>query len=333
MAIQDTDYFLVENLAGESKKIQASKLRNNLYGNYADYKMLVNKPDWSSHKFNCVDMVSKLPPVGDAPYYLLVNRVIDGVWTPYKVDSHQAVSYFGSAFNGVWSSYFGENLDAYPGSYQGSGVPKDGPGGFNGNLTDTSTINSCRAYGDEGIGAGWQPTATIPCTTATIHAYNDFETLREGIFKCNDQYFTWSPTALRGNIKIFNVNVAADGGLKWIRWTNSRSNGSVGEFKEGNGMVGVQVDGTTLIDNVFLTGEVAVEYDRRVNAKINAINQARAAGFNVFSSLRLGQIAHDRIVNDWCLAENHIDEAEYTRRTNELNILQASTTPTTTSQD
>ena len=91
-------------------------------------------------------------------------------------------------------------------------------------------------------------------------------------------------------------------------------------------MVGVQVDGTTLVDSVLLTGEAAVEYNNRLNAKISAIRQARTEGYTLPIALQLGEIAHDRVVNQWCLAGNYIDEAEYTRRTNELNILQTSAT-------
>ena len=90
MAIQDTDYFLVEDTLGGSHKVKASKLRANLYCNYAQYKMLVNTDQFVSYSVRCVDVLDKLSSIGGLTYFFLVNRSD----VSYRVDSTQFSDYF-----------------------------------------------------------------------------------------------------------------------------------------------------------------------------------------------------------------------------------------------
>ena len=60
MAIQDSDLFLIDD-AGVSKKIRADKLKGGLDSTYANMKLLVNKPDYSSRFIYCKDLQSNLP--------------------------------------------------------------------------------------------------------------------------------------------------------------------------------------------------------------------------------------------------------------------------------
>ena len=217
----------------------------------------------------------------------------------------------------TWSNFFGTQLQSWSGSTQGSGEATQGAAGFNGDLTTVYETNSCRAFAQSGYGSGWIPEATIPCTTATVHIFTDYKTNRQGFWKINDVEKTVQATQ-ENQIDIFNVNVASDGGLKNLYWTNSTSSGAPGDPREGTGMVGVQVDGNTLIDDVPLPPTLRTEYYRRVNIKNLAIRQALRAGYIKDRALELGWIAHDKAVDDWCLSEGHIDADEHNSRRTKL---------------
>ena len=213
----------------------------------------------------------------------------------------------------TWSDFFGTQLQSWSGSTQGSGEATQGAAGFNGDLTTVYETNSCRAFGQSGYGSGWIPEATIPCTTATVHIFTDYKTNRQGFWKINDVEKTVQATQ-ENQIDIFNIPVASDGGLKNLYWTNSTSSGAPGDSREGTGMVGVQVDGITLIDNVPLPPTLRTEYYRRLTVKNLAIRQALHAGYIEDRAVELGWIAHDKAVDDWCFSEGHIDADEFNRR-------------------
>jgi hypothetical protein len=89
MPIQDTDLLLIEDTSGASKKIEASKLKANLAANtYNNYKLLVNKPDYSSGFVYAQNMQASVAPTD----YMLVERA--GV--SYKVNGQQIIDYFPS---------------------------------------------------------------------------------------------------------------------------------------------------------------------------------------------------------------------------------------------
>lgn len=89
MPITDSDLFLIEDTSGVSKKIAASKLKTNLAsGTYDNYKLLVNKPDYSSRYVNAQNMQHSVAPTD----YMMVERA--GV--SYKVTGQQVIDYFPS---------------------------------------------------------------------------------------------------------------------------------------------------------------------------------------------------------------------------------------------
>ena len=59
MAIQDTDYFLIDD-DGVTKKVTALNLKNNMLGDYSSKKLLVNLSDYSSRFIYAGDMRNKL---------------------------------------------------------------------------------------------------------------------------------------------------------------------------------------------------------------------------------------------------------------------------------
>ena len=87
MAIQDSDLFLIDD-AGVSKKIRADKLKGGLDSTYANMKLLVNKPDYSSRFVYCSDLQSNLPD----DHWLMVERSS----VSYKVSGTDVHSYFPS---------------------------------------------------------------------------------------------------------------------------------------------------------------------------------------------------------------------------------------------
>ena len=87
MAIQDSDLFLIDD-AGVSKKIRADKLKGGLDSTYANMKLLVNKPDYSSRFIYCKDLQSNLPD----DHWLMVERSD----VSYKVNGTDVHSYFPS---------------------------------------------------------------------------------------------------------------------------------------------------------------------------------------------------------------------------------------------
>ncbi len=87
MPIQDSDLLLIEDTSGVSKKITASKLKENLAADtYLNYKLLVNKPDYSSRFVYAQNMQQSVAPTD----YMLVER--SGV--SYKVNGQQIIDYF-----------------------------------------------------------------------------------------------------------------------------------------------------------------------------------------------------------------------------------------------
>ena len=88
MAIQDTDLFLIDD-AGVSKKIRADKLKGGLDSTYANMKLLVNKPDYSSRFIYCKDLQSNLPD----DHWLMVERSD----VSYKVNGTDVHDYFPSS--------------------------------------------------------------------------------------------------------------------------------------------------------------------------------------------------------------------------------------------
>jgi uncharacterized protein YneR len=95
MPIQDNDLFLIESggsgpvMNGVSFKITAQKLKENLAPNtYYNYKLLVNKPDYSSRYVLTQNMQQSVAPTD----YMMVER--SGV--SYKVTGQQIIDYFPS---------------------------------------------------------------------------------------------------------------------------------------------------------------------------------------------------------------------------------------------
>ena len=87
MPIQDSDLFLIDD-AGVSKKIRADKLKGGLNDTYANMKLLVNKPDYSSRYVRCRDLQSNLPD----DHWLMVERSS----VSYKVNGADVHDYFPS---------------------------------------------------------------------------------------------------------------------------------------------------------------------------------------------------------------------------------------------
>lgn len=99
MPIQDNDLFLIESggggavMNGVSFKITASKLKSNLAANtYNNYKLLVNKPDYTSRFVYAQNMQHSVAPTD----YMMVERA--GV--SYKVTGEQIIDYFPSVPGG-----------------------------------------------------------------------------------------------------------------------------------------------------------------------------------------------------------------------------------------
>ena len=90
MPIQDTDLFLINtNSNAQSFKITALKLKESLAPNlYNNYKLLVNKPDYSSRFVYTQNLQQSVAPTD----YMLVERA--GV--SYKVTGQQIIDYFPS---------------------------------------------------------------------------------------------------------------------------------------------------------------------------------------------------------------------------------------------
>mgnify|MGYP003677579488 CR=1 FL=1 len=88
MPIQDSDLFLINtNSNSQSFKITASKLKESLAPNlYNNYKLLVNKPDYSSRFVYAQNMQGSVAPTD----YMLIER--SGV--SYKVTGQQIIDYF-----------------------------------------------------------------------------------------------------------------------------------------------------------------------------------------------------------------------------------------------
>ena len=85
MPINDTDLFLIETPAGDSKKIRASKLRDNI-SSYDNHKLLVNLADYSSRFVLAQNMLDRVQD----NHWMLVER--GGV--SYKVSGAQVQEYF-----------------------------------------------------------------------------------------------------------------------------------------------------------------------------------------------------------------------------------------------
>ena len=90
MPIQDSDLFLINTGADDqSFKITASKLKAGLAPNtYNNYKLLVNKPDYTSRFVYAQNMQASVAPTD----YMMVERA--GV--SYKVNGQQIIDYFPS---------------------------------------------------------------------------------------------------------------------------------------------------------------------------------------------------------------------------------------------
>ena len=71
MPIQDSDLLLIEDTSGVSKKIAASKLKENLAVNtYNNYKLLDNKPAYSSRLVYAQKLQASVAPTA----YMLDER-------------------------------------------------------------------------------------------------------------------------------------------------------------------------------------------------------------------------------------------------------------------
>ena len=89
MPIQDSDLLLIEDTRGDSFKITASKFKSNLAANaFNNYKLLVNKPDYSSRFVYAQNMQQSVAPTD----YMMGERA--GV--SYKVNGQQIIDYFPS---------------------------------------------------------------------------------------------------------------------------------------------------------------------------------------------------------------------------------------------
>ena len=101
--INDTDLFLIEDTTGASKKIAASKLRDNLSaGTYNNFKLLVNTSSYESRWVHTQDLQTNLPD----DHWMMVER--GGV--SYKVSGTDVHNYFPSGIVGAT----GPILNAHP---------------------------------------------------------------------------------------------------------------------------------------------------------------------------------------------------------------------------
>ena len=85
MSITDNDLFLIETPGGDSRKIRASKLRDNL-ASYNNHKLLVNLADYSSRYVLAQNMQERLQD----SHWMMVER--GGV--SYKVSGSEVLDYF-----------------------------------------------------------------------------------------------------------------------------------------------------------------------------------------------------------------------------------------------
>ena len=88
MAIQDTDYFLIDD-DGVTKKVTALNLKNNMLGDYSSKKLLVNLSDYSSRFIYAGDMRNKLL---DSHW-----MVIESSGQSYKASGTKVLDYLGPA--------------------------------------------------------------------------------------------------------------------------------------------------------------------------------------------------------------------------------------------
>ena len=89
MPIQDSDRFLIEDTTGVSKKITASKLKQNLSANtYNNHKLLVNTPTYESRFVYAQNLQSSVSPTD----FMMVERND----VTYKVTGQQVIDYFPS---------------------------------------------------------------------------------------------------------------------------------------------------------------------------------------------------------------------------------------------
>lgn len=257
MAIENTDYFLIEGNDGP-KKIQASVLKDGLTTTYADYYMLANDENWSSCKFKCSQMLDKLPdPANDTTlYYLLLNRVDDeGNWIPYKVNSNIVRGYFQTAFAEIWSDYFYTPSYNWTQPTQSTGVLDQATGGFDG-LLEPNPERVARALNCEGTGWRWAPPGGIACNELVIYAYSDNDNSNITVcYQVNEGTGSTNYTYVHPNAQTVVPlrHTLASGRLNNIAFTNSSPSGACNS-PEGNfsgcGFVGIEIDGELLIDGV-----------------------------------------------------------------------------------
>lgn len=94
MPIQDTDLLLIQDTSGNSRKIAALKLKQELPTNtYNNYKLLVNKSDYTSRFVYAQNMQASVATSD----YMMVER--NG--TSFKVTGQQIIDYFPSLPSGV----------------------------------------------------------------------------------------------------------------------------------------------------------------------------------------------------------------------------------------
>lgn len=124
MAIQDTDYFLIDD-AGVTKKVTALRLKDNLSGDFSSHKLMVNLSDYSCRFTYAGDLRSKILP----SHWMMMER--DG--QVYKVNGTKVSDYFGpppvatgeditTSFWEISERFISSPYSDYSGGYDVSGV-------------------------------------------------------------------------------------------------------------------------------------------------------------------------------------------------------------------
>ena len=240
MPIQDSDLFLIEEPSGVSKKIEASKLKANLAtGTYDNYKLLVNKPDFSSKFVYAQNMQGSVAPTD----FMMVERSD----VSYKVTGQEIINFFPSVPAGLagpitdteQSTNYVKAVIGTPDSYYTADKA------FDGNITGS--------YGDgakpaTGTSLVWN-TSLLPAvptgSVLKLYVYAGMGFAGGEQLVINGQEYVFPGPSDLNKIVEHDLTVGgAPGPLNTIKWTYTNSGTNYCYLK------GIEIDGNLLIDNI-----------------------------------------------------------------------------------
>ncbi len=254
MHIEDTDLFLIEDTRGDSFKIAALKFKQNLAANaFNNYKLLVNKPDYTSRFVYAQNMQASVAPTD----YMLVERA--GV--SYKVTGDHIIDYFPSVPAGAAGAIVDVGNITIDGAWEASNVfpnssvPRSVT--YGGGKFLTTCMSSVSFHSSDGI--NWTFSEILPTgNTFEATAYGDgkFVTVSSeanGIGRYStDGAVTWSDCTGVKNYSyrgmtygngLFvavhqNINERPSISTDGIAWTEAISNnsGKMNAVTYGNGL-------------------------------------------------------------------------------------------------